>query len=89
MKINTKFNFGDKVREKITGYEGIIIACDFWQTGCFRYCVKPQMLKDGLPQDGHWIDEMNLEIIKEKPIKSVKSGPAGPRETNQNYYPKK
>ena len=37
----TKFRMGQKVRDKITGFEGIIVGVHKWITGCDQYTVQP------------------------------------------------
>jgi len=56
---------GEKVRDEITGFEGIAIARIEYLNGCVRYEVKPKILKDGRPIEGEWIDEQQL-VAKSK-----------------------
>jgi hypothetical protein len=54
---------GKKAKDKISGMSGILTArCEFL-TGCNRYCVTPQELKDGRPIEGMYFDEAQIEII--------------------------
>ena len=57
---------GDKVKDKITGYTGIVIGITAWQNGCRTIGVKSLRLKDGIPQDAHWMDENQLTVIQRK-----------------------
>jgi len=61
-----KFNLGDKTKDKITGFEGIVIGRHQWLNNCNTYSVQPTILKDGVPQDRHTFDEPQLEIVEEK-----------------------
>ena len=63
---------GQKVKDKITGFEGIVIAkVEYltveYLTGCIQYCVKPQMRESGKMPEGSYIDEVQLEVIDEMP----------------------
>jgi hypothetical protein len=67
-----KFDNGDKVKCKVTGFIGIIISRMEWLNGCIQYCLKPKMkIKKGesikMPE-GEYIDEQQLELIKAKKI---------------------
>ena len=51
---------GTKVKDSITGFEGIAIAKCEYLNGCISIQVKAQTLKDGLPLAAEWVDEQNL-----------------------------
>ncbi len=63
-----KFNLGDKVRDRITGFEGIILGRTEWMTGCRTYGVKSQALKDSSPIDAVWLDEIQLDLVMEQAV---------------------
>lgn len=72
---------GQKVRDKITGIEGIAIGRTEWLHGCVRVTLQPQKLLDGKVADTVTIDEPQLDVIAEKTIKpSPTTGPGGPRQ---------
>ena len=58
-----KFQLGDKVKDVVTGYEGIITSCTSYLNGCLTYGVRTQKLRDDKPIDAVWIDEEQLEEI--------------------------
>jgi len=60
-----KIKFGDKVRDKLTGFEGIVTARIQYIYGCIQYEVKPTIDEDGNQRKHDWIDENQLEIIKD------------------------
>jgi hypothetical protein len=66
------YNLGDKVKDKITGYEGIITGITNWINGCTTCCVKSQDLKDGLPKEGQWLDEPQLKLVKKSVVNAGK-----------------
>lgn len=80
---------GQKVRDKITGYEGIAVARAVFLFGCSRVLVQPQETKeDGTPIEDYYIDEQRLEVIKEETeftrlaeqyTNSPEPGPGGPQ----------
>ena len=51
---------GQKVKDSITGFEGIVVAKAEYLDGCIRYQVQPQQLPDGKSIDTEWIDEQRL-----------------------------
>mgnify|MGYP001122715477 CR=1 FL=1 len=53
-------NLGGRVKDKITGFEGIAIAKIIYLNGCISYEVRAQELKDGKMLDTVWIDEQQL-----------------------------
>lgn len=73
-----KFNLGDKLKDKITGFEGIVTGRHQWINNCNTYSVKPQVLKDGVPQDSHSFDEPQLDLVEEKAIPELNRRTGGP-----------
>jgi len=72
---------GDKVRDIVTGFEGIAVAKIEYLNGCIRYEVQPETCKDGKPIDSLWIDIQQLVVTEERKIniKPVKAeGTGGP-----------
>jgi hypothetical protein len=55
---------GSKVRDKVTGFEGIAIGETRWLHGCLRYTVQPQELdKDGNQKATASFDEPQLIVL--------------------------
>ena len=79
-----KFNFGDEVKDVISGCRGVIVGKLEWYNGCKRLAVQPQMCKKdtGAPVGSEWIDEQQLKLVKADAIKAPKEkkAPGGPRE---------
>jgi hypothetical protein len=61
-------SLGDKVKDKITGLKGIVVAITNWLHGCTRITIQPEGLKDGKPYDTYTFDEPQAELIKEQVI---------------------
>lgn len=56
---------GDKVKDMVTGFEGICVARTQWLNGCVRVMVQSDKLdKDGKPQDAQAFDEPQMVITK-------------------------
>lgn len=72
-----KFNLGDRVKDSITGFEGIVTLRSQWLNNCNTYGVQPTELKDGTPQERQHFDEPQLSLVKEKvaPSSSLTGGP--------------
>ena len=72
---NFRFTLGDKVKDDITGFEGIVTRRTQWLNNCNTYGVQPTQLKDGTPQSPESFDEPQLKIVEEKVHKpSQKTG---------------
>ena len=67
---------GQKVRDKITGFEGIITAKAEYLNGCIQFCVRPRVDKEGKSQDGEYFDVEQLEPLEES-INTVTSPSGG------------
>jgi hypothetical protein len=65
---------GHKVRDKITGYEGIAESLAFDLYGCVQIAVRPMLAKGAKPgeyPDGRWFDFARFEIISKTPVMDV------------------
>lgn len=64
-----EFNLGSEVKDKITGFKGIVSARAEHLTGCNRYGVQSQKLDEkGHPIEWQWFDEQQLVLLKDKKI---------------------
>ena len=61
-----KFDLGDLIADKITGFKGIVTGVCFYNTGCIQYGVQPLELKDGKPNESHWHDEIRVKLIEKR-----------------------
>ena len=57
---------GQKVRDKITGFEGIATVRTEFLNGCIQYCIKPTQLEKGKMLEGEYVDEEQIEIVIEE-----------------------
>jgi hypothetical protein len=58
-----KIELGSTVRDKITGYTGLVVCRAEWLYGCRRYTVQAKELKDGKPIEPIGGDEDQFEIV--------------------------
>lgn len=56
---------GGRVRDRISGLEGIVVGITDWLYQCRRPIVQPTALKDGAPADAVSFDEPQLEVIEQ------------------------
>lgn len=56
---------GKTVKDKITGFEGIVSSVSFDLYGCIQAVVSPPLDKDGKLADGRWFDVNRLDVTKE------------------------
>lgn len=61
-----EFELGAVLKDNITGFEGVVTGRSQWISGNNTYCLKPQKLKDGMPQEDEWFDEPMLSVKKKK-----------------------
>ncbi len=54
---------GMKVKDKITGFTGIVTGYVTYITGCNQALVVPAVGKDGAAKDASWFDEQRLEQV--------------------------
>ena len=55
---------GSKIKDNITGYQGIATARVTHLYGCVHIAIQPQELKDGIPQKERLFDEQRIQIIE-------------------------
>ena len=88
----TKIELGDKVRDPISGFEGIAIGRTEWLYGCSRVGVKPmQVNSDGKTVEPEWFDEPQLVLVSagaHRPAAiAVQASPGGPRRDPSQVRP--
>jgi hypothetical protein len=95
MSTRQPINLGDRVRDRITGFEGIVIGITEWLYQCRRPIVQPTKLTtEGKQIESQSFDEDQLEVVEagvfapqvqrleEAPVQATVRPPTGgPRET--------
>jgi len=69
---------GLKVRDRVTGMEGVVTGVNFDLYGCIQAILHPGMDKEGKVRDTLWFDIARLETIDEKPVMGRPDFDAGP-----------
>lgn len=65
MKIEFKFDNGQKVQDTVSGMTGIINGAAIWLNGCIQYSIQPRMEKGETKKPGSWwIDEEQLKVLR-------------------------
>jgi len=74
---------GDRVRDIVSGFGGIVIACTDWLYGCRRLTVQPEKVGDnGKPVDPQSFDEPQLELLDSRVVPEqtpAQASTGGPR----------
>jgi len=73
---------GDKVKDSVSGFEGVAVARHTYLQGCNRISVQPVIDKEGKLLESQAFDEPQLIVLKQKKIKvkkeTKKNKPGGP-----------
>lgn len=62
---------GKTVKDKVTGYTGVVVSVCFDLFGCIQAAVKPPVDKDGKIGDGYFIDVNRLVVTSETRVMPV------------------
>lgn len=54
---------GQKAKDKITGFQGILTGRASYLYGCDQYLINPPVDKEGKIGDACWFDEGRIEIL--------------------------
>lgn len=58
-----KFKLGQKAKDKITGFEGVITGIHKWITGCDQLTLTP-LARDNKVEAALTFDEGRIEVVK-------------------------
>jgi len=62
-------DLGDKVKDTVSGYEGIAVCkCSYLQ-GCDRIAIQAPVNKKGIKPDWEYFDEPQLKVVKKNVVK--------------------
>jgi hypothetical protein len=59
---------GHKVRDRVTGFEGVVTSITFDLYGCVQGLVSPVMNKQGEIADSRWFDTKRLQVRSSSPV---------------------
>ena len=69
--MNKKIELGDKVKNIITGFEGVVTGDCQYLHGCRQFLVVPKISKNGEHRGSHWFDAPNLKVLKKAVVKTT------------------
>jgi hypothetical protein len=67
MKEHLKF-LGLRVRDLVTGSEGVVVSISFDVSGCVQGLINPGKLADGKLGDSFWVDTKRLRAVADTPV---------------------
>lgn len=62
--VSRPIRLGDRVKDRITGFTGIVICETTWLNGCRRFGLQPEKLHEGKPVEDRYFDEGQLVNVK-------------------------
>jgi len=64
---------GKRVRDTITGFEGIAVAIAHYLNGCTRVCIQPRKLKDrdGGSVAAEWFDDSQVKVLQRGGLRTL------------------
>lgn len=62
---------GRTVRDRVTGFRGVVSSVSFDLYGCIQAAVTPPVDDKGALPDGRWFDVNRLEVLVEPPAMPV------------------
>lgn len=78
---------GQKVKDSITDFEGIVFSRTCYLNGCVRMEIIPKVDKDGLLTESQFFDEDQLVVVDDGVMKVEKPKPkSGPVRDNPSLY---
>jgi hypothetical protein len=81
MTESVAIKLGDLARDRITGFEGVVISRHEYLNGCIRFAVQPRELKEGKPIEPEVFDIEQLELVAEKQPEMQLTRSGGPMPT--------
>lgn len=64
---------GTKVRDRVTGFSGVVASLSFDLYGCVQAVVTPPVDDKGEMKDGRWFDTSRLDVIDATPVMDLPS----------------
>lgn len=95
-KKNQTLELGDLARDMVTGYEGVVVACAKFLTGCDRVTLQAKVdSKDSKLPEPYGFDVTTVEVIKKHAVTPIgrelpetpalERKPGGPPTREQRY----
>lgn len=64
MASDHELKLGDLAKDRVTGFQGTVIARHEYLNGCVRLSIQPNELKDGKPIESHVFDIEQLDLVE-------------------------
>lgn len=71
-----EIDLGDQVRDRVTGYQGIVTGVHEYLQGCRRMTVQPPIDDQGKMREAYFFDEPQLDI-QQKSVHTVDDSDSG------------
>lgn len=69
----TKIELGDLAEDMVTKYRGVVVGFTKHITGCDRFTLQSQDIKDGKIPDAYNFDATTVELIKKSVVRPVET----------------
>ena len=79
-----RINPGDRVRDTVSGFEGICICRSEYVSGCARVGLQPASTDGKLPE-AMYFDEPMCEVITPAAVKAKPTDNGGPRDVPKQH----
>lgn len=56
-------------KDKITGFQGVVVGVATYLTGCNQVLLVPPLKKDGALEEACWFDEQRVQAVGRKRVK--------------------
>lgn len=73
-----KARVGDRVKDRVSGFAGVVVAATSYMNGCTRCGVHPSVKKDGTLPEEKWFDEPQLRVTKRNAVPKGDDETGGP-----------
>lgn len=70
---------GDEVKDRVTGFKGIVVAMTTWLNGCVRITVQPPAKKDGTLPPTETFDSEQIQVVHAGRVSPAPSPLGGPK----------
>lgn len=76
-----RVELGDRVRDKVSGFGGIVTSLTYWLNGCVRVGIEAEDLDNGKVRDSYSIDEAQVSILLKGAVTpyTAAATPGGPK----------
>ena len=82
-----EIKLGATVRDKISGFVGVVTGRCEYLNGCVQFQVSPTTLKDGDIQKSHWLDIQQLEVTEAAELLQPAEATGGPQDHAPENHP--